>query len=245
MSIVENLPAVDQITAKRKIDITYRSTVLRDVEIDNLTQEVETRLHAWLKSVAVKKGKLISMNVEDLLGVHDSEVTPDYEVQEGVVRRAVKGRTYFFALIKTKKCAVHEDMKTLIRTSSPQLTLVDPQWRVERAVLSQLAGPAAEMRAKQKISEWFPTKEKAKVPSLVLALVSAELAKEGTKFAPRDVVEGFKEIVKWLTSISLGQPVAMSSSRMVPMVMEAAARLCCSCGTTSKTNTMQATMPWT
>ena len=209
----------------RKIQVKYRSATLHDIEVENLHQQVETQVAAMLKTIAVKQKQLEPMDVEELLGIHDEKgAALGVHFGDQILRKWNRARAKWDTTKKARTTQNAEEMQTLVRTTAASQTLSDETWRVEKAVLNQLSGPAAEIRARAKVHTWFPTKD---VPQDLVAvtLVTAELNKSSVKYLPRAVLDSYRQILTWLTALSTGAEVKISSAHMVPMCQAAATKL--------------------
>ena len=222
---VQNLQGIDLLKQKRKVTIKYRSSSLHEVEVDNVLEEVEAKVAAWLKGVAIQSGLLKALEVEELLGIHDLEAATKVVIKPKLVKRWSASRSRFATLMKSRGTATADEMQQLSKSSSPSLTLEDPTWKVEKGVMAQLTGTAAELRAKQKIVDWFPSKERYADITDVLNLVTAELNRAAIGYVPVDVRDGLTLVQGWLTALKTGQDLKLSSAKMVPLCQEAAVRL--------------------
>ena len=227
MEAIAALPGVDLLKPHRKINVRYRNTTLQDFEVDNLLEETETRLSAWLKGMSIEQENLVAMDMEDMIGIGNAEPNAGCRivVVETLFKKWAAARAKWAMHAKAKALLNADDMMTLVKQTSAALTLEDDGWRVEKAVLAQISGPAAETRMVQKVGEWFPAADRDADVDTVLNAVTAELNKAAMKFLPVEVKDGLELIAGWLTNLKTSSPIQISSARMVPLVQEAVRRM--------------------
>ena len=227
MAAAEETAGIEVLKAARKINVKYRSQTLHDLEIDGMLQEIETRLSAWLKGLSITSGDLHALDMEDMLGIGNAPPIPNAKVivHGDLFNKWEAAREKLKMHSKAQSLANADDMVALMKSTSAGLTLEDDCWRIEKGVLAQIAGPAAETRMVAKIAEWFPAADRDADVDFVLGKLNAEVNKASIRFVPQQVKDGLTVIIGWLTAIKASSPVNIASAHMVPLVQEAARRL--------------------
>ena len=187
--------------------------------------EVETRLAGWAKGHAIRQGILDAMDAEELIGLANTEYKGKTKVMPDTCLKWVAVREKWSQVAAAKKVSSCEEMNGMIKSTSAKLAIVDATWRVEKAILGQVAGDGCVARTHQLVVAMFPTEEAAKNANQVLTQVTTLTTKSGMKFAPRSVTEAMQQIIRWLKQLVAGEEIKISSVRLTAMASDIAARM--------------------
>lgn len=102
---------LDQICSKRQVRIHYRGGFIGGVPVQSLVGEVETRIWATIKSIAVNNGLVLPMNAEELMNFgtnetdKDLKINPDFLMKAGLILCLAVFRICFicFAILRITK----------------------------------------------------------------------------------------------------------------------------------------------
>ena len=83
---------IGHITINRKVDISYRSTLLKQVEVSTVYAEAELRIWAVIKSEAVRLKLLDPLGAELALGIRDEQAVFKFPITAEVLAQVSWGK---------------------------------------------------------------------------------------------------------------------------------------------------------
>ena len=85
-------PGIEHITTNRKVDISYRSTLLKQVDVSTAYAEAELRIWAVIKAEAVRLTLLDPLGAELSLDIHDPVAVFKFGISAEVLAQVSWGR---------------------------------------------------------------------------------------------------------------------------------------------------------
>ena len=127
---------------------------------------------------------------------------PDFKKQkvgEDLAAPCRQARIQWKQMVVDAACTSSEALVALMRRRGRTMLLTDSTFFVELALVDALCGPkGCELRVKQVLLNLMPTKEVQREPHLVLAALSAWMAKDAYKYAATAAKSKVEALKKWL-----------------------------------------------
>ena len=161
------MPGADFLPRKREVELKYRNQDLT-VRLDSLGEEVDLKFAAVVKGLAVQQGKLGKMWCEDLL-VSDAEGACPLKakIHPELLKEAKAARHLAGNMVADASVSTADVLVKLFAQKSPALMLMDPNFKVELALLNLLTSGGSHGQLNKSILQCLPTKSN---------LISAECA---------------------------------------------------------------------
>ena len=109
-----------------------------------------------------------------------------------------------------RKVKSADDITDIIRTGGHLLSVLDPFWALEAALLRCLCGATAESRCSAAIFAALPSAERHFEVAQSLALLEAQVASAAMKLSPTGVQASLRFVCTHLTNLNMGISMEVS-----------------------------------
>lgn len=172
---MENLPD------KRDILIDYRATTF-SIKVMNISEEVDFRFAAALKTLVVDNGELQALVCEDdLVGRRPKGAKG--QVEKGVYMEWSAARDSCSNMLASKTCGEGDAIVSQLTKKESSLRAIDPTFLVEIRFFQSMAGEAGEQFLRDKVLALMPTAKTAISEAKVISSLKQLMASELYKFA--------------------------------------------------------------
>lgn len=193
------------IPGRRQVCLRYRNFDIPNVKFSSLAQEINTKVAARIKTIAVDKGLLSPLWCEDLLPVKATVPAPaglDAELIAG----ATVARQQVQKAIADGAGQDNDVVKDILNKRLKDLKGLDPDFDVEVAILQAVCNDSEGLMLKQALMTTMPSESAHRAPTDTLRLLSTLVKQPVYKMSSRELQGKVGALQKSLTIMSESRP---------------------------------------
>ena len=108
------------------------------IRVSTLAEEVQLKLMAAVKGIAVDAQKLLKLWIEDLVVLPSSPLAPSPPVSEPMLKNAAAARQALKHMVNDASVSSSDVLARLVGHKAQTLLLQDPAFKIELAMVSEL-----------------------------------------------------------------------------------------------------------
>ena len=201
---LESLPNFDLLPVRREIRLKYRNYEIPNVKISHIAQEINMKVSARVKTIAVEKQLLKPYWCEDLLPL--APTTPD---PKGVEAEVVLGASVARSQVeKAIAASPGRDVDVLMDILQRQIKTfkgLDGDFDVDVAILQAICGDSGGAALKAHIVNVMPSKDVVRAPTDSLRLLTALMGQPVFKLSSREHQGKTNALIKALGLLTEGR----------------------------------------
>ena len=208
---VENIGCVDMLPHKRNVIVSYRKEALQ-IGVTTWQEEVEIKMAACVKGLAVDRGVLPKLFCEDLLITAVVEDKPKLIVPASMVAAAKVARTQLGDVMAGGQADSGDLAQVALAKHGPRMLLTDPFFKIEMAMVHELTGERSSRRLLSGVLACFPSGCSHVFPEVCVQKLEALLATPRFKLSDRGSQEKCRILLRLMSSVCEGRPPQVSEA---------------------------------
>jgi hypothetical protein len=209
------------IPGRRQVCLRYRNFDIPNVKFSSLAQEINTKVAARIKSIAVEKGLLPPLWCEDLLPVAATVPAPA-GLDADLIAGASVARQQVQKAIADGAGQDNDVVKDILNKRLKDFKGLDPDFDVEIAILQAVCNDSEGLMLKQALMTTMPSASAHRAPTDTLRLLSTLVKQPVYKMSSRELQGKVGALQKSLTIMSESRPPDLTHLKLDKFLNECA-----------------------